>query len=85
MIGSPVNEAGRTNGEIRHEVVLTEGFWLADTTNTQALREAVMGDNPNQFRDAEVPESRLPGARRLGQCRRGLQLHLLAFFFRLGS
>jgi formylglycine-generating enzyme len=34
----------------RHRVVLTQGFWLADTACTQALWLAVVGDSPSQFK-----------------------------------
>jgi len=37
--------------ETQHQVILTEGFWLADTTVTQALYQAVMGENPSHFND----------------------------------
>jgi formylglycine-generating enzyme required for sulfatase activity len=47
MMGSPVNEQGRFDDEILHEVILTEGFWLADTTCTQELWKTVMGGNPS--------------------------------------
>lgn len=33
----------------RHRVVLTQGFWLADTACTQALWKAVAGDSPSRF------------------------------------
>ena len=49
-MGSPEDEAGRTDWEgPRHEVTLTEGFWLFDTPCTQALWEAVTGENPSEF------------------------------------
>ena len=49
MMGSPEDEIDRMeDNETLHEVTLTEGYWLADTTCTQALWEAVMGDNPSQ-------------------------------------
>ncbi len=36
----------------RHEVELTEGYWLADTPCTQGLWQAVMGgENPSHFKD----------------------------------
>ncbi len=63
-MGSPENEPERGGGgseagkgsETRHQVTLTQGFWLADTTVTQAFWQAVMGDNPSQFKDnAENP------------------------------
>jgi formylglycine-generating enzyme len=51
LMGSPESEAERSDDERQHRVVLTEGFWLADTACTQALWEAVMGENPSQFKD----------------------------------
>jgi formylglycine-generating enzyme required for sulfatase activity len=50
LMGSPETEAERYD-EVQHEVILTQGFWLADTTVTQALWLAVMGNNPSQFKD----------------------------------
>ncbi len=34
----------------RHRVVLTQGFWLADTASTQVLWQAVVGDSPSVFK-----------------------------------
>jgi formylglycine-generating enzyme required for sulfatase activity len=49
-MGSPKDEAGRSRyEEPRHEVTLTEGFWLFDTPCTQALWEAVIEENPSRF------------------------------------
>ena len=46
-MGSPEDEQGRWGDEgPRHEVTLTQGFWLFDTPCTQALWEAVMGGIP---------------------------------------
>ena len=36
-------------------VTLTEGFWLAETTVTQALWEAVTGDTPSKFEGDNLP------------------------------
>ena len=36
-------------------MTLTKGFWLADTACTQALWQAVMGENPSSFRGADRP------------------------------
>jgi len=49
-MGSPESEAGRYYNELLHEVILTQGYWLADTTCTQALWQAVMGNNPSEFK-----------------------------------
>jgi len=55
-MGSPEGEAGRFDWEgPRHEVALTSGYWLGETPVTQALWEAVMGNNPSRFPGAERP------------------------------
>ncbi len=51
LMGSPESEVGRSADERQHRVVLTEGFWMADTACTQALWKSVMGTNPSQFKD----------------------------------
>ncbi len=52
IMGSPKTEVGRDADETEHLVQLTQGFWLADTTCTQALWASVMdGSNPSQFKD----------------------------------
>jgi len=37
----------------RHWVEITRGFWLFDTPVTQELWEAVMGENPSDFKESE--------------------------------
>jgi len=53
MMGSPENEKGRYDDEDLHQVTLTQGFWMADTTVTQAFYQAVMGENPSHFKESE--------------------------------
>lgn len=55
MMGSPDTELGRSTDETLHQVTLTQGFWLADTTVTQALWQAVMGSNPSYFKGDLLP------------------------------
>ena len=51
-MGSPEDEPGRERNEgPRHKVTISQGFWLADTACTQALWQAVMGNNPSGFND----------------------------------
>jgi sulfatase modifying factor 1 len=38
--------------EVQHQVTLTQGFWLADSTCTQALWQAITGSNPARFKDS---------------------------------
>ena len=52
LMGSPENEPERYENEIQHPVILTQGYWLADTACTQALWKAVMGDNPAFFKES---------------------------------
>lgn len=54
-MGSPANEHARENDELQHEVTLTRGFWLAETACTQALWQAVMGQNPSSFKGERRP------------------------------
>ena len=42
LMGSPENESERYDDETQHPVILTQGYWLADTACTQALWKAVM-------------------------------------------
>ena len=55
QMGSPEDEPKRSIGETLHHVTLTEGYWLADTSCTQALWEAVMGSNPSKFKGPDRP------------------------------
>ena len=55
MMGSPETEAGRYPDERQHKITIEEGFWMADTTVTQALWEAVIIDNPSRFKGLDLP------------------------------
>lgn len=57
LMGSPDSKPDRDDDEgPQHQVTLTEGYWLADTTCTQALWQAVMGNNPSHFKgDPDLP------------------------------
>ena len=54
-MGSPLTEAGRFQNETQREVAITDGFWLGETSVTQALWTAVMGDNPSRFLSDDRP------------------------------
>jgi formylglycine-generating enzyme required for sulfatase activity len=55
-MGSRANEPGRYDYEGPcHAVTIGEGFWLFDTPCTQALWQAVMGDNPCRFKSPTRP------------------------------
>lgn len=55
LMGSPEEEAERYDDETQQEVVLNNGFWIADTAVTQALWDAVMGYNPSHFKGDSRP------------------------------
>ncbi len=49
LMGSPEDEPERRDNELQHKVILTQSFWLGETPVTQALWQAVMGNNPSGF------------------------------------
>ena len=52
LMGSPGTEPGRDSDEgPQHTVTFAEDLWLADTACTQALWQAVMGNNPSYVTD----------------------------------
>nr|WP_315240755.1 SUMF1/EgtB/PvdO family nonheme iron enzyme [uncultured Albidiferax sp.] len=54
FMGASRNEFGRRKiEEPSHPVVMSGGFWLADTVCTQALWYAVTKDRPSQFKDLD--------------------------------
>ena len=55
LMGSPENEPDRLSDETQHEVTLTQGYWLADTTVTQTLWEAATSENPSHFKGEKRP------------------------------
>ncbi len=81
-IGSPEYEEGRDDTEILHKVHLSQGFWLADTACTQALWQAVMGNNPSGFRGDNLPVEKVSWndtkdfIRKLNSLVKGLELRL---------
>ena len=50
LMGSPKDEPERGSNEQQHQVILSQGFWLGETAVTQALWQAVMGENPSRFK-----------------------------------
>jgi len=55
MMGSPESEQERESGEKQRQVTLTRGFWLLETTVTQAMWEGVMEGNSSSFRGKNLP------------------------------
>jgi len=58
LMGSPLDESERESyglDETQHQVSLTRGFWIADTTVTQALWTGVMDENSSEFKGEDRP------------------------------
>ncbi|MDO5582016.1 MAG: formylglycine-generating enzyme family protein [Planctomycetia bacterium] len=55
QMGSPLDEKDRDAEEIPHRVTFTAGFWILETEITQKIYQAIMNDNPSQFRGASHP------------------------------
>ena len=55
LMGSPGGEQGRNKDEVQHEVELTRPFYLAVNDVTQGQYEAVTGQDPSNFKGANLP------------------------------
>jgi formylglycine-generating enzyme required for sulfatase activity len=55
VMGSGARESGRSNDETAHNVTLRRGSWVLQTEVTQALYEAVTGDNPSRRKGGDLP------------------------------
>jgi formylglycine-generating enzyme required for sulfatase activity len=69
MMGSPTSERGRNADEVQHEVVLTRGFFLAETECTQGQWDKVMGGNPSSFKGSERPVEEVSWEEAVKYCR----------------
>ena len=54
LLGSPSDEPGRYHDEQQLDVELPR-FWMADVPCTQALYQAVTGENPSEFQHSQRP------------------------------
>ena len=54
-MGSPDEEMGRFDDEIRHSVTITKGFWLGRYEVTQQQWESVMRNNHSRFKNPRHP------------------------------
>ena len=55
MMGSPDNEPDRRDNEKLHRVDIPHDFYLSKTLVTQAQWQAVLGDNPSDFKGKLLP------------------------------
>ena len=59
LMGSPSSDRERDEDEVQHEVVLSHGFFMAETECTQAQWQSVMGRNTAKFKGADRPVERV--------------------------
>jgi formylglycine-generating enzyme required for sulfatase activity len=69
-MGSPSSEEGRFSDEMEHEVVLSRGFFMAETECTQGQWEAVMGSNPSYFKGRDRPVEKVSWEEAVEFCRK---------------
>ena len=69
-MGSPSSEGGRVSNESQHEVVLSRGFFLAETECTQGQWAAVMGGNPSHFKGTDRPVEQVNWGEAVEYCRK---------------
>jgi formylglycine-generating enzyme required for sulfatase activity len=56
-MGSPASEPGRFDDETQREVTLTQGFYMGKYQVTQGQYQAVMGNNPSNYKTPVSPET----------------------------
>ena len=69
-MGSPTSEEGRFSDETQHEVVLSQGFFMAETECTQGQWEMVMGSNPSRLKGANRPVEQVSWDDAVEYCRK---------------
>jgi formylglycine-generating enzyme required for sulfatase activity len=74
-MGSPDSEANRGSDEVQHAVVISRGFLMAETECTQAQWQAVMGNNPSQFKGENLPVEQVSWEDATAFCAKLTDLH----------
>jgi formylglycine-generating enzyme required for sulfatase activity len=70
VMGSPVDESGRDNGERQHPVRITRAFYMGVTEVTQRQWKAVMGGNPSRFIGDDLPVEQISANTAVEFCQR---------------
>jgi formylglycine-generating enzyme required for sulfatase activity len=55
-MGSPIDEEGRMDDEVQHQVTISQDYYLGVTEVTQGNYEKVMGENPSYYQDGRVED-----------------------------
>lgn len=59
MMGSPADDASRSDDEAQHPVILTNPYLLGITEVTQEQWQKVMGENPSHFKGKSLPVEKI--------------------------
>ena len=70
MMGSPDSEEERDSDETQHDVVLSQGFFMAETECTQGQWEMVMGGDPSEFKGTDRPVEQVSWEEAVEYCRK---------------
>ena len=79
MMGSPPDEEDVDDEDVddedvdddsQHQVILSKGFFLAETVCTQGQWEAVMGNNPSAFKGQHLPVEQVSWDEAVDYCRK---------------
>jgi uncharacterized protein (TIGR02996 family) len=70
VMGSPPDEVGRGADEVQRRVALAGGFWMGVFPVTQRQWQAVMGDNPSEFKGEDQPVESASFTDHIGFCER---------------
>lgn len=54
-MGSPSSEKDRSDDESQVQVRISQGFWMGQTEVTQGQWQALMGNNPSNFKGSDLP------------------------------
>ena len=69
-MGSSSSEEGRDSDESQHQVMLSRGFFMAETECTQGQWEAVMGSNPSNLKGRDRPVEQVSWEEAVEFCRK---------------
>ncbi len=81
LMGSSIEEKWRRDNETQHEVILSRGFFMAETECTQAQWIDVMGTNPSTTQGGDLPVTNVSWEHAQDFCRKLTVLHQKAGAF----
>ena len=84
IMGSPANEAGRSDDEIQHQVTLSS-YYMGNYPVTQKEYEEMMGTNPSFFKGPNLPVEQISWYDAIEYCNRRSQKENLSPAYTIGG